>query len=87
MNQMNLNEIMKEVKQIIEIKTEKKDFSYDDLLLENGIDSVSIIEIIVEIEEKYGIEFDNTKLNYNLLRSIRSISQYLESIINEGSSL
>ena len=83
---MNINDIMEKVKQIIVSQTEKDNLGYDDLLLENGIDSVSIIEIIVDIEEAFGIEFDNTKLNYSLLRSIRSISEYAESVMSEGSS-
>jgi acyl carrier protein len=44
---------------------------------------VSIIETILEIEGAFGIEFDNSKLTYTLLRSIRSISQHVDSIINE----
>ena len=83
---MNINDIMIKVKQIIVSQTEKDDLDYYDLLLENGIDSVSMIEIIIDIEEAFEIVFDNTKLNYSLLRSIRSISEYAESVMNEGSS-
>ncbi|NMA32099.1 MAG: hypothetical protein GX941_09900 [Candidatus Methanofastidiosa archaeon] len=84
---MNIDTIMEKVKQIIVSQTEKDDLGYDDLLLENGIDSVSMIEILVDIEETFGIEFDNTKLNYSLLRSIKSISEYAKSVMEKGNDL
>ena len=52
-------------------------FDYETLLLENGIDSVSIIEIIMNIEEKFNIEFEPSMLNYNLFKSINTISEYV----------
>lgn len=74
---MDINIIMEDVKEIIISKINIDNLDYDDLLLENGVDSMSIIEIIVEIEEVFGIEFDD--LNYSLFRSIRSLSEHIEA--------
>ena len=53
-----------------------KKLSYDDILMESGIDSISIIELILNIEEHYNIKFESSELNYKLLKSIRTTSEY-----------
>lgn len=57
--------------------------SYDSPILENGITSMNIIELIVDIEEEYNIEFDANALNYRLLRTIKTISEYVFEQINK----
>lgn len=56
---------------------------YEAPILENGINSMNIMELIVDIEEEYNIEFDASVLNYRLLRTIRSISEYVFEQINK----
>lgn len=77
-------EIMDKIQQIIASYVKGRKIQYDDLLIENGIDSVLMIEIIMEFEEKFNIEFDLARLNYNTLKSIRSISEYIQSEIGNG---
>lgn len=77
-------EIMDKIQQIIASYVKGRTIQYDDLLIENGIDSVLMIEIIMEFEEKFNIEFDLARLNYNTLKSIRSISEYIQSEIGNG---
>lgn len=57
--------------------------NFDDILIENGFDSVSMIEFIVKIEEFFDVEFELSRLNYKLLKSIRTISEYVYQLLNE----
>lgn len=78
---MNLDEILVKVQETVCEKTAVK-LSFDDILMENGLDSVSIIELIINIEELFDIEFESSELNYKLLKSIRTISEYIHHTIN-----
>ena len=58
----------------------------DNAIFENffenlGYDSISIISLIVDIENEYGIEIDDNYLNINNLNSIENIK---EIISNKG---
>lgn len=59
------------------------EISYDEPILGNGINSMNIMELIVDIEDEYNIEFDASVLNYRLLRTIRSISEYVFEQVNK----
>lgn len=77
---MNLEEILIKIQNMLfEKYTINMDF--DAVLMENGFDSVSIIELIINIEDLFDIEFDSSQLNYRLLKSIRTISEYIDSIL------
>lgn len=77
---MSFEEILVAVQKVVfEKKGIKLDF--DAVLLENGFDSVSVIDLIVNIEEQFDVEFESTDLNYKMIKSIRTISEYLQSII------
>ena len=78
---MNLDEILVKVQETVCEKT-AVELSFDDILMENGLDSVSIIELIINIEELFDIEFESSELNYKLLKSIRTISEYIHHTIN-----
>lgn len=73
-------EILKIVENKLNNKTKVKT---NDLLLDVGIDSVNIIELVIEIETKFDFEFEESMLSYNTLRSIDSISKYVYKRINE----
>ena len=70
---METKQICSKVREIIknQINVELKD---NDLLLDNGVDSVSLINIIVEIENCFDIEFEPEDLNYKILKSITDIA-------------
>jgi acyl carrier protein len=78
---MNYEQIFSSVKDIIHNHTEIE-MACDEVLIEHGIDSVSIIEIVMELEEMFNIEFDSSSLNYKLLKSMESISKYIYLAIN-----
>lgn len=77
---MNLDNILVKVQEAVYEQTTAK-LNFDDILLDNGIDSISIIELIMKIEELFEIEFEMSKLNYKLLKSIRTISEHIHFII------
>lgn len=52
----------------------------DDKLSSIGVDSLSIVEIIVGLEEKFNIEFDDSELNSEQLSSIPEILK----LVNES---
>lgn len=81
---MKLTDIEMEILKIVENKLNNKTkVKTNDLLLDVGIDSVNIIELVIEIETKFDFEFEESMLSYNTLRSIDSISKYVYKRINE----
>ncbi|BDE09051.1 acyl carrier protein, acpP [Lactococcus cremoris] len=75
-------EVLKPIKEIIAkvsplSASEIKD---DDKLSSIGVDSLSIVEIIVGLEEKFNIEFDDSELNSEQLSSIPEILK----LVNES---
>lgn len=81
---MNIENIKKDIITIIK-EFLNKDFELqcDTVLSEIGVDSINIIQIVVLIEEKYGIEFEDEKLTYKTLHTVNSISEYIFLRISE----
>lgn len=79
---MRLEDILIKVQGIVYEQTKVK-LDFDDILIENGLDSISIIDFIVKIEEFFDVEFELSKLNYKLLRSIQTISEYVYQLLVE----
>lgn len=48
-----------------------------------GINSISIIKIITEIEKNFNIEFDIEELDFKKYQNIRSIILHLEEKLNK----
>lgn len=66
------------VSNIIQDRINKKHcIANDAILLDEGIDSLTIIEVVVKIEESFNFEFEDENLSYKTLRSIDSISEYI----------
>lgn len=79
---MRLEDVLVKIQGIVYEQIAVK-LDFDDILIENGLDSVSMIEFIVKIEEFFNVEFDLSKLNYKLLKSIRTISEYVYQLLIE----
>lgn len=79
---MTIENITKQIQEIISAQI-GHEIPYDDFLLENGMDSISIIEAITTIEETFNIEFEPNMLNYKLLKSIRTISIHTYNLLCE----
>lgn len=68
-------QIMQEIKTLIESKYQVYNLGYDDDLKSYGFSSIQIIEIVIDIEETFQIEFNQGNLNSDMLKNIRSISE------------
>lgn len=77
-----MKKIRERIREIVIEYTGSDKIDNEDILLENGLDSISMIEIVTIIEDEYSIEFEPLKLNYETLRTIESISSYVETILN-----
>ncbi|MCF0126580.1 MAG: acyl carrier protein [Pseudobutyrivibrio sp.] len=42
-----------------------------------GMDSINYIRLIVKIEEHYGIEFEDSILDYGTLNSVKRLAEYV----------
>lgn len=61
--------------------TNNKKIQYDTNLLENVlVDSLEILRIIIEIEEKYSIKFDMFSLDMKEFESVNKISNLVSSM-------
>ena len=81
--------ISEEVKMLICKESTKNifegEFSDDTLLVEElGFDSVSLIQLIADIESKYNIEFDESYLSIHSLTSIGLLVDYIEKLVGCG---
>lgn len=45
----------------------------DDILTDIGIDSLKIVEVIMEIEDHFNITFDDSDLNPEALTTVKSV--------------
>ena len=74
---MELKHIKKEIIYIIEKITDNIVLNEDSVLIESGINSMQIIQIVVELEHRFNFEFEDEKLSYETLRTIGSIAEYV----------
>ena len=47
-----------------------------------GVDSIVLVELLVEIEDDFGITFDSSFLTYETFSTVRSISDYVYNKLN-----
>lgn len=60
------------------------ELNYEESLESFGIDSIKYITILINIEEKYRITFDDNLLCLNSLKTIKNINEQLELLLNRG---
>lgn len=48
-----------------------------------GLDSIDVLELVVMIEQDYGVKIDNKELGEEVLVSIRTLADYLQSRTSE----
>ncbi|AEY64960.1 MULTISPECIES: acyl carrier protein [Eubacteriales] len=47
-----------------------------------GVDSIVLVELLVEIEDIFGITFDSSSLTYETFSTVNSITDYVDNILN-----
>lgn len=75
-------------KKIIEViyevlKPEKVEIDADTDLSEIGLTSISLINVIVELEDRLDFEFNDDDLLLENLNTVRKIEECIENSINE----
>ncbi len=80
---MSVNGFEERIKQIIVEQINPK-FKLEELKSETpligrgvGLDSVSLLELIVAIEAEFGVRFDDSDLTPELFQSVSSIASYV----------
>lgn len=84
-------EIFEEVKKIIcnhsTLDIDENEISPDtDLVEDLGINSIAMILIIIDIEEKYDISLDGEELDYSALSKLSYFINLVERLIREKES-
>lgn len=74
---------LKITKEVIDLAYDvaEVEVSEDDNLKEYGIDSITLVSLIVEIEMKYNITFSDDDLNPNNLLTIKNIVDMMEKYL------
>jgi len=82
----NENAVKEKIKGIIvsRLKDQEKirTLEHDTPLLSLGIDSILALSILVEIEEEFNIEIDDSDLNMDKIRNINSFAELVDNYIN-----
>lgn len=47
-----------------------------------GVDSIVLVELLVEIEDIFGLTFDSSSLTYETFSTVRSIADYVYNKLN-----
>lgn len=78
-----VRDIKKEVNECIKLFVESNNLEYDagKGFLEQGINSLLFIQLIVQFEEKFGVEFDPFALNVEDYNGVDAIVRYIEKRI------
>ncbi|MYE60599.1 MAG: acyl carrier protein [Candidatus Dadabacteria bacterium] len=65
---------------------EPQDISAEQSLIELGVgvDSVSTLEFIMELEEELGVSIDESEVNLGVLETVESLSEFIISIGSVG---
>ncbi len=82
----NESVVKEKIKGIIvsRLKDEEKirTLEYETPLLSLGIDSILALSILVEIEEDFNIEIDDSDLNMDKIRNISSFAELIDNYIS-----
>lgn len=78
-----MEEIIAIVRKLVIEQSGDESIQNDDILVENGIDSVAMIDVVAMLEEEFDIEFAPEKLTYETLRTINTVSKYIDREINK----
>lgn len=47
-----------------------------------GIDSIVLVELLVELEDAFDMTFDSSSLSYDIFSTINSITDYIDGKLN-----
>ncbi|HEX2927217.1 MAG TPA: acyl carrier protein [Ruminiclostridium sp.] len=73
---------------VCEVVSKVAQFNNDDVKADNdlrenyGVDSIVLVELLVELEDIFGITFDSSSLTYDTFSTVNSITEYVNTRIN-----
>lgn len=85
MTEKSIEQTIKEIMvERLFLKMQADEISDDALLMEElGVDSVSVFEIVVGLEEVYGITFEDDEFQIETFRTPKSIADYVRKKMEE----
>ena len=89
MNKFKYEEIEKEIKKILrellqlDKKVDELDSNENLFLEEYGYSSIDALELIIMIEDAFEIAIPEEKLNTDLLESVKSLTDYVYSLLQD----
>ena len=81
MNEQIKCKVIKIINENLEEPIEEREFIEELELQSIGINSITIIKIIVGVEEEFGIEFEDEKLQLDSINTFGKLIAYIESKI------
>jgi len=82
-----MNDIAEKVMYCIKEVAVTADIQTDDALVDLGIDSLSIVEILVILEDKFGVEFDDSQLNPDELTTVKNVIDLVGRHLNRKETI
>lgn len=81
--------IKRTIVRTLNLDIEPDEIGDDDLLFggDLGLHSMAAMEIIVGLEEEFSFEVSDDDLRIELLNSVRSMSEYIESTLSNSSDM
>lgn len=89
MNKFKYEDIENEIKKIfiellqLDKKVDELDSNENLFLEEYGYSSIDALELIIMIEDAFGIAIPEEKLNTDLLESVKSLTDYVYSLLQD----
>jgi acyl carrier protein len=76
-------EITKIVTERLELQMDPSELSADSHLMDDlGLDSAAILDVVVGIEETFGVDFDIAGTSEDDFQSIRALARYVQTRIS-----
>lgn len=73
--------IFKEIKKVIceQLEVEQEEVTMDTTFEDLGADSLDLFQVVIEIEERYGIQLEDAES----IKSVRDAVEYVEKKVNK----
>jgi len=66
------------------LKVTPEDIGDDDMITDTlGVDSVSVFEIVVGLEEEYGLSFEDEDFNMEVFRTVHAIADFVRAKLGD----
>lgn len=77
-----MKDTFRKVKEVIGNVCGAKEIKEDDLLKEElGVDSLALVEVVAELEDKFSVEFDMGSLNPDELMTVADLVSLVENAL------